>query len=223
NPSNPFTQPQINRIAQVLELTSRVGNFPLQLTSSPSGEGLGWHGMGGEAWGGHLNCPGNVRRGQCPGILEVARAIRAGTPEPSVKSWTTRGQLSFADLARTQLHEQPSTVLQVTAENSPNGAFAANLAAYVNDVFAADTVLCPKDVSWFYAVPGKGPGQWRSEGMLSLSGLAAQLGTTVASMLALTARRSPGGRFPAANAEYVNGVIARASGVKAPAGVVLHY
>ena len=47
-------------------------NYPhvlLQLTNDPlNGWGLGWHGMGGEAWGGHLDCPG-------PGIIAARTSI----------------------------------------------------------------------------------------------------------------------------------------------------
>jgi N-acetylmuramoyl-L-alanine amidase len=58
NPNNPYTDAQLSRIAQILELTSRPenGNFTLQVTNSPEIEGLGMHNMGGAAWGGH-SCP----------------------------------------------------------------------------------------------------------------------------------------------------------------------
>jgi hypothetical protein len=58
NPNNPYTEAQLSRIAQILELTSRpeYGRFTLQVTDSPDKEGLGMHNMGGAAWGGH-SCP----------------------------------------------------------------------------------------------------------------------------------------------------------------------
>jgi N-acetylmuramoyl-L-alanine amidase len=58
NPNNPYTDAQLSRIAQILELTSRpeYGRFTLQVTDSPHKEGLGMHNMGGAAWGGH-SCP----------------------------------------------------------------------------------------------------------------------------------------------------------------------
>jgi hypothetical protein len=58
NPNNPYTDAQLSRIAQILELTSRpeYGRFTLQVTNSPDQEGLGRHNMGGVAWGGH-SCP----------------------------------------------------------------------------------------------------------------------------------------------------------------------
>jgi hypothetical protein len=49
NPNNPYTDAQLSRIAQILELTSRpeYGRFALQVTDSPDKEGLGMHNMGG--------------------------------------------------------------------------------------------------------------------------------------------------------------------------------
>jgi N-acetylmuramoyl-L-alanine amidase len=45
DPNNPYTDAQISRIAQILELTSRAkfGRFKMQVTNSPSKEGLGTH------------------------------------------------------------------------------------------------------------------------------------------------------------------------------------
>ena len=58
NPNNAYTDAQLSRIAQILELTSRpdIGRFALQVTNSPHKEGLGTHHMGGEEWGSHT-CP----------------------------------------------------------------------------------------------------------------------------------------------------------------------
>lgn len=86
NPANPLTAAQISSAAQLLELLSRpdVGNFPLQLSNSTGTEGLGWHGMGGAAYGGHFDCPGDVRKAQRPAILALAVAIREGAaPAPA--------------------------------------------------------------------------------------------------------------------------------------------
>ncbi len=58
DPNNPYTDAQISRIAQILELTSRAkfGRFTMQVTNSLRKEGLGTHAMGGAAFGGH-SCP----------------------------------------------------------------------------------------------------------------------------------------------------------------------
>jgi hypothetical protein len=47
---------------------------------------------------------------------------------------TTAGQMSLAKLADGH-KSQPSTILRLTAEHSPGGAYPANVAAYVNGVF----------------------------------------------------------------------------------------
>lgn len=84
NPKNPLTQEQITAAAQILECLSRFAGFPLQLTDSPSVPGLGWHGMGGAAWGNHPDCPGEVRKAQRPAIIALAKEIRAGAqPKPA--------------------------------------------------------------------------------------------------------------------------------------------
>ena len=63
DPNNPYTDAQLSRIAQILELTSRpeYGRFALQVTDSPDQEGLGTHHMGGAAWGAH-SCPDADKR-----------------------------------------------------------------------------------------------------------------------------------------------------------------
>jgi hypothetical protein len=88
-PSNPLTQAQITAGAQLLELLSRdnVGRFPMQISDSPGTEGLGWHGMGGAAFGGHLACPGDIRKAQRPQIIALAVAIRQDTPAPG-QNWS---------------------------------------------------------------------------------------------------------------------------------------
>ena len=47
---------------------------------------------------------------------------------------TTGGQLSLAQLAA-QHHTQPSTILRLTAQHSPGGAYPGNVSAYINGVF----------------------------------------------------------------------------------------
>lgn len=47
---------------------------------------------------------------------------------------TTAGQMSLAELAESS-HTDPSTILRLTAEDSPGAAFPANVAAYINGVF----------------------------------------------------------------------------------------
>lgn len=82
NPSIPLTPAQIESNASILEALSAHDGFPLQVTDDPNhGAGLIIHQDGGAAWGGH-SCPGNVRAGQRPAIVNRAKAIRGGTPPP---------------------------------------------------------------------------------------------------------------------------------------------
>lgn len=57
---------------------------PLIATNSPAGYGLGWHGMGGAAWGGHPDCPGSPVIAQRAVILDAAaRLLRPPAPVPA--------------------------------------------------------------------------------------------------------------------------------------------
>ncbi|HEY3952986.1 MAG TPA: hypothetical protein VGM53_06395 [Streptosporangiaceae bacterium] len=47
---------------------------------------------------------------------------------------TTGGNMSLAELASSS-KTQPSTILRLTAQNSPKAAFPPNVAEYINGVF----------------------------------------------------------------------------------------
>jgi hypothetical protein len=134
HPANPLTAAQITASAQLVEVLARFAGFPLQVSDSTSVKGYGWHGMGGQAWGGHLNCPGDVRKAQRPQIIALAMAIRqGGQPAASVREWTTAGMSSLAQLAQ-QEHTEPSTILRLTAQHAP--VYPGPVAAWLNAVFA---------------------------------------------------------------------------------------
>jgi N-acetylmuramoyl-L-alanine amidase len=91
NPNHPYTDAQLSRIAQILELTSRpeYGGFALQVTDSPDKQGLGTHNMGGAAWGGHScpdakNHPNHTRSRARPEIVRRAIIIRQHGQYPPV-------------------------------------------------------------------------------------------------------------------------------------------
>lgn len=46
--------------------------WAFDLADKPSAIGLGWHGMGGAAWGSHPGCPGELRKSQRPQIITAA-------------------------------------------------------------------------------------------------------------------------------------------------------
>lgn len=98
DPDTPLTQAQVTAGAQLLECLSAFAGFPLQVTDSTEVQGFGTHVMGGAAWGGHT-CPDvppkHVRSAQRAAIVELAKAIRAGTAMREVHcphgQWTRVG------------------------------------------------------------------------------------------------------------------------------------
>jgi N-acetylmuramoyl-L-alanine amidase-like protein len=80
--SGQFTAGQIEACAQVFARGHLEYGYPLQITNDPNGQGLGWHGMGGAAWGGHYGCPGDKNVALRPAILARAIEIAGGGPTP---------------------------------------------------------------------------------------------------------------------------------------------
>lgn len=88
-PSNPLhrdgwerlTSQQIENAARILARAHTDYGVPLQLASGPADRGLGYHSMGGTAWG-HLDCPGPDIQGQRSTIVARAQAL-VGAPVTS--------------------------------------------------------------------------------------------------------------------------------------------
>lgn len=81
-----LTASQVENAAQLLAWLHTEYAVPLQSTDDPNGKGLGWHGMGGAAWGGHTGCPGDPIKAQRPVIIARAKAILGITPaKPAAK------------------------------------------------------------------------------------------------------------------------------------------
>ena len=70
-----LTANQIENAAQLLAWLHLTESVPLQLADDSNGAGLGYHAMGGAAWGGHMGCPGQPIIDQRPEILTRASAI----------------------------------------------------------------------------------------------------------------------------------------------------
>lgn len=70
-----LTPQQVEFCAQILAKAHVVYGVPLQITNDPNGRGLGWHGMGGAAWGGHYDCPGEPVKNQRQQIIDRAAQI----------------------------------------------------------------------------------------------------------------------------------------------------
>lgn len=77
------TKSQIENDAQLLAWLHVHEGVPLQVTNSVSRRGLGWHGMGGTAWGGHLDCPGDRIKNARAEIIRRAEQIVAEGNKPA--------------------------------------------------------------------------------------------------------------------------------------------
>lgn len=74
-----LTDSQVENAAEVLAWLHKTYDVPLQSTDDPNGRGLGWHGMGGSAWGGHVGCPGDSIKAQRAAIIARAKEITGGS------------------------------------------------------------------------------------------------------------------------------------------------
>ncbi|MGH3414892.1 MAG: peptidoglycan recognition protein family protein [Actinocrinis sp.] len=81
-----LTAGQIEACAKLMARTHTQYKVPLLPTDHPGRLGLGWHGMGGDAWGGHPDCPGDPVKLQRAVILGRAAQLvgtAAGPPPPT--------------------------------------------------------------------------------------------------------------------------------------------
>ena len=126
---NPLSAEQVERVAQLYARGVREYSWPYQLANSPSGRGLGYHAMGGAAWGNHPDCPGQPiidQRG-----LILARAQQINTPAPA--------PIPEED------EDMKITPLGVYQTNLPAPAHSGIYYAWIADgtVYYADTVVGP--------------------------------------------------------------------------------
>ncbi|MFC3996272.1 N-acetylmuramoyl-L-alanine amidase [Nocardiopsis sediminis] len=85
---------QLDRCAEILAWAHRVHGIALQRADSATGHGLGHHGMGGSAWGGHTSCPGPRIVAQLDEIVARARSI-ANESAPSFSGGGDTGAPAF--------------------------------------------------------------------------------------------------------------------------------
>lgn len=74
-----LTDSQVENIAQLYAWIHNTYGVPTQPTDDPNGQGLGWHGMGGSAWGGHYDCPGEPIKAQRGRILDRVNQLLGGS------------------------------------------------------------------------------------------------------------------------------------------------
>jgi hypothetical protein len=77
-----LTRDQIEANAQILARAHRELIVPIAASDSVDRGGLGWHGMGGDFWGGHPDCPGQPVILQRPAILQRALVILGQSNAP---------------------------------------------------------------------------------------------------------------------------------------------
>ncbi|MFJ8900043.1 N-acetylmuramoyl-L-alanine amidase [Streptomyces sp. NPDC102370] len=70
-----LTSAQLDANAKVLAWAHETYGVPLAVTHDPNGKGLGYHAMGGSAWGGHTSCPGSRIVAQLAEIVARAKKL----------------------------------------------------------------------------------------------------------------------------------------------------
>ncbi|MFF4706683.1 N-acetylmuramoyl-L-alanine amidase [Streptomyces sp. NPDC001297] len=78
-----LTEAQLDANARVLAWAHEKYGVPLQVTHSTTGKGLGYHAMGGSAWGGHTSCPGSRIVAQLAEIVARAQKLTGKPAEPT--------------------------------------------------------------------------------------------------------------------------------------------
>lgn len=81
-PDQPMTSQQVATFAELYHWGHHQHGWPYQLADTPGTSGLGWHGMGGAAWGGHFDCPGDLRKAQRGQVIDRASQLDQLPPAP---------------------------------------------------------------------------------------------------------------------------------------------
>jgi hypothetical protein len=108
-PGEGLTVAQIATLGRLYRWGHERWSWALHLAESPGGTGLGWHGMGGTAWGSHPGCPGDLRKGQRSAILAAAVGGQS-TFEPPEEPMPTPQEYARAVLneLRADMWERPT-------------------------------------------------------------------------------------------------------------------
>jgi N-acetylmuramoyl-L-alanine amidase len=86
--AGPLSEAGCQTFGRLYAWLAGLYHLPFVPTDDPvNGAGLGWHGMGGNAWGGHFYCPGDPRKIQRQHILDIASG-QPGPPAPPAESWS---------------------------------------------------------------------------------------------------------------------------------------
>jgi len=78
-----LTEQQVDQFGKLFRwCVGRYSSIHYAEADVPGQSGLGWHGMGGVAWGNHPGCPGDLRKAQRPVIIQKAQGSAVPTPQP---------------------------------------------------------------------------------------------------------------------------------------------
>ncbi|MEV5953718.1 N-acetylmuramoyl-L-alanine amidase [Streptomyces sp. NPDC051987] len=172
-----LTTTQLENAAQLLAWLHKTYAVPLQSTDDPNGKGLGWHGMGGAAWGGHTGCPGDPIKAQRGAIIARAEQILGVDQKPHV----SLAHVVYAAQHDPQAAQGHTThqadVLVVERALKAEGLLAAQ---YVDGSFGTKTVTAY--ARWQRSAAGGGFTGTAADGVpgkTSLTKLAARHGFTV--------------------------------------------
>lgn len=81
--NEPLTGAQIEAVAKIMAWGHARFGWPIVSIDNTTGRGLTWHGAGGAAWGGHYDCPGEIRKAQRARIIERAQQLVNEPPSPA--------------------------------------------------------------------------------------------------------------------------------------------
>lgn len=116
NSGDSLTPDQIEACAQVLARAHTLYSIPLAIVSPPT-PGLTGHGLGGAAWGGHYDCPGDPILAQRPAIISRAAQI-AGAPDPTGGTTMAQATIDHAAIAR-EFPDLPDLATKFAATSAP--------------------------------------------------------------------------------------------------------
>jgi len=139
-----LTPAQLAASARVIAWMHETHGVLLQATDSVDGRGIGWHGMGGAAWGGHTACPGTPIKAQRPALIAAAKGHTTSTSskEDGVndadvkKILTTDGILNRAATAKDKTNAHWTWASHVQATTDAARAAEANTDSLIKKVDA---------------------------------------------------------------------------------------
>ena len=123
NSGDVLTASQLENAAQLFAWIHTTYGVPLQPSDSTV-PGLTGHGLGGQAWGGHLDCPGSPILDQRPQIIARAAQIAGGAPTPQPPAPPPPTHPSSPPFGGNQVATIPSSIGQFWPEIA--GQFPAN-------------------------------------------------------------------------------------------------